>query len=312
MSVATLDSVRSTARLQLKVPDIGYAIREQNRRHTDPLQIQPSESLLHAALSLSIRQQGQWRCRGTEWLNRVGDLEDFAERRRVPQPQSLFKNDSKKLVFTWHDGSSDVPEFIVKVTSNLARRFRLQYRRRLDGEAINLACAERRGLPVPRMYACGLFGPWFCPRRFVICQQFVPWNRMLEELVAAPNESRQWDLMRRTGQVLNRLYEAGCVHIDFGPNAILVSPDPAVEDVVFDLEFAGFFDRPSPDAFAAQAGYFCRSVVACHSVVSIQIAEAWFAELLGSHGFSNAERLWKIWRQQLHTRESTRQRLQWR
>lgn len=272
----------------------------------------PSSSLLRAALPFNISGNGFWQCRDTAWLSRVPQIESRMTQSSLPSDVVMLKEHADKRVLLWQDETQAVPPTIVKVTTALKRRCRFRTRRRLESEAFALACAERRGLRVPQLFACGTWGWWFCRRRVAICMEYLPWPSLLEQLSSASDEAEQWRLMRRVSKLLHQLHDTGCVHVDFGPHNILLAPDPLTEDVVIDWEFAGFPARASDDSFAAQAGYFSGMVATSQHLVSPSLIEAWFAETLSGGRFANPDRLWSVWRRNFLTRESSRRRMEWR
>ncbi|HLQ43778.1 MAG TPA: lipopolysaccharide kinase InaA family protein [Planctomycetaceae bacterium] len=281
------------------------------RQAPSELTVAPSEDLLRFTLPSEVRGKGVWRCRDSPWAERVPEIERLATQHGSLEPTAVLKENAGKRVFLWRDGLEAVPATVVKVSTSLKLRLRFQSRRRLDAEAWNLACADQRGLRVPQLYACGVYGWSFCRRRVVICMQSFPWPKMFDEFATTRAEADQWRLLRRASHSLRRLYETGCVHIDFGPHNILLSPETADEDVVIDLEFAGFLPRPNPDMFAAQAGYFSWCVATNQHWVAPSLVEAWFADLMAEQRFRQPDRLWSIWRRNFLERASTRRRLAW-
>lgn len=271
----------------------------------------PSTALLGEALPFDVQADGIWRCCDSDWANRVSQVEEFVTQPQLPNGCVLLKQQADKRVWLWQDASIGQSRTIVKMTARLKPRLRFWLRRRLDSESFNLVCAERRGLHVPRLYACGTWGWWFCRRRVVNCLEYFPWPNLLDQLSAPCDEAEQWRLMRRVSKLLCQLHEAGCVHIDFGPHNILLSPDATADDVLIDWENAGFPVHPSDDVFAAQAGYFSWLTVTSQHLVSPSLIEAWFAELLAELRFANPNRQWSIWRRNLLKRESSRRRMAW-
>ena len=271
----------------------------------------PSEDLLRHTLPWEVRCAGVWRCRDSDWADRVPQIERLAMQEAPLEPSTILKESAEKRVFRWRDPLEAGPATVVKVSTSLKLRLRFKSRRRLDAETWNLVCAEKRKLRVPQLYACGVYGWSYCRRRVVICMQSFPWPRMFDEFATLHAEADHWRLLRRASHSLRRLYETGCVHIDFGPHNILLSPESADEDVVIDLEFAGFLPRPNPEMFAAQAGYFSWCVATNQTWVAPSLVEAWFADLMAEHRFAQPDRLWSIWRRNFRERAPTRHRLAW-
>ena len=271
----------------------------------------PSTALLRAVLPFGTSGDGFWQCRDEAWLKCVPQIESQMTQSSLPSDVLMLKEHPDKRVLLWQNEAQAVLPTIVKVTTALKRRCRFRTRRRLESEAFALVCAERRGLRVPKLHACGTWGWWFCRRRVVLCMEYLPWPSLLEQLSSANNEAERWRLMRRVSKLLHQLQDSGCVHVDFGPHNILMAPDLKAGDVLIDWEFAGFPVRASNDAFAAQAGYFSWMVATSGRFVSPNLIEAWFSETLSERRFTNPDRMWTIWRRNYLTRESSRLRMSW-
>jgi tRNA A-37 threonylcarbamoyl transferase component Bud32 len=156
---------------------------------------------------------------------------------------------------------------------------RLVRRRRAHDEAQRLLQASTRGLRVPHVFGLAQIQADDHTVWSLVVMESVAWPCMRELFLSGPLVGNRLQfVMTRAARCLQRLYAAGCNHVDFGPHAVLLSPNDD-DDVLIDFEHATFLPAPSATALAAHVGYFGWSVATNRHWVHPLEIEAWFYEL---------------------------------
>lgn len=144
-------------------------------------------------------------------------------------------------------------------------------------------------------------------------QQYRPLSSMRDQLLArqsCKSHSPQEDdrLLDRAARCLERLFHAGCHHVDFGPHAILLASEAEAADELIDFEFAQFWQHRSIRLAVAMGGYFAWSAGTNRNWFTYEQLRRWFAQVLERLELKPTADDWALW----HRCVEARQPLQWR
>lgn len=202
----------------------------------------------------------------------------------------LLKRATRRLIFKHVFCGSTV---VVKAFPLQLLRHKLKYKKYAYAEAANLTKAKALGLPVPKVLGYKEHRRW----------GLVQWNAVLMEYFAYPtlgqclqqtsDETLQWQYLLRTLPLFKKFYQAGCNHLDFKPDSILVSSDER-SDVLIDFQYVVFLSNPNPEVLVMQVAHFAWEASIRHSYVSEELIKAWFEALLSHLDFPQDQRLWRI------------------
>lgn len=218
------------------------------------------------------------------------------------------KRDQRRLVFQVN--SEDSPDLVVKAMPLDTLRSRLAHRRYARAEALNLLRAAENGLPVPTVYAFGECRRLGLVQWSAVIMEALPHTHLRERLLVRPQDTELSQLLERASALLEKLYRAGCNHIDFGPHAVMLSAEGPDDDRLIDFQYCRFLSQPRADVLASQAGYFAWSVSTNRDWVTAETMERWFDAVLQRCGLqSQKDALTPLYHQARRRRASIRERL---
>jgi hypothetical protein len=224
------------------------------------------------------------------------------------QEEAYFKNEARRKIFRTAPTTAGT---VVLVKGFLLHscRHRLQHRKYAFNEAAHLIIARERGLKVPTVFGYGVGYRWLLPAWAAVIMDFLPYPSMRDDFLSGPDGPKTWALLRRTIPSFRKLYLAGCNHIDFGPHAILMSPEGAESDVLIDFQYAAFLRRPCAKTLAAQLGYFGWAVGTNRKWVGRELLRQWYGEVLEALEIPQSAEILAIIERNAAARRSTSERL---
>ncbi len=172
-------------------------------------------------------------------------------------------------------------------------------------ECAHLLEAERRGLPVPRCLGYGEARFWGGLR----------WNAAAMERLSGATLRDEWlgkaelsiaATLEAITPLAYQLYLSGSNHIDFGPHAIVVTPQGPR---VIDWQYATFLPEPNPAVFASQIGYFAWATSTNRSWATASEMSTWFEALWESYQIPHKASCRMIFDQTRERRHSISERL---
>jgi len=240
--------------------------------------------LLSEKLPFSIKNEypgGEWNLLNSDWRE-IAVAAGWVMAGFVNLPdKAYYKNESRRRIFCFAP-SEDKRVVVVKGFPLAKWHYRYRHKKYAFNEATNLLSARERGLPVPEVYGYGMGWRRTFLRWVAVILEYTPFPSMQEYFFKGLSEEKTWDLLLRSIPSFQKLFLAGCNHIDFGPHAIMMSPEGPEKDLLIDFQYARFLPKPSPATLASQLGYFGWSVSTNHNWVGKEMRELWYAEVLAA------------------------------
>ena len=270
-----------------------------------------AQGLLRARLTTqcgSSRSSAVWFLRSPAWASlteRVGEL--IRKPEEIPA-DALLKRAPRRLVFLCQAGLAQHPLIVVKVFPLSRLRDRLRHKRYAYNETVNLLTAADLGLPVPGVFGYGLCREMGLTRWNALLLQFLQ-GRPLREHLAGADALTQRNLLWRVLPLFQKIYQAGCNHIDLGPHAIFLGDTNGARDCLIDFQYCRFLEKPDPRTLAAQAGYFGWCLTTYWNLAPASLVTEWFETLLDKLSLTDRSALGEIFRRRLLKRASIRERL---
>ncbi len=259
-------------------------------------------------LPVSVRAESAcWRIIDESWQPSVIHATRRITGRAEVSAADLLKRGPRRLVFRQETTVPEHPRVVVKAFPLDTLRHRWRHGKYGRAEAANLLIARKRGLPVPRVLAFGWQRQWGLVMWNALLMECMNGRPMKEHLSTADASAKR-ALLWRVLPLFRRIYETGCNHIDLGPHAILLGAT-AAEDCLIDFQYCRFLERPSPQTFAAQAGYFAWCLTTHWNLVPRDMVTEWFDALLADLSLSNIPELQQRFRHHLEHKASIQERL---
>jgi len=123
------------------------------------------------------------------------------------------------------------------------------------------------------------------------------------------SEEESWLCLERMVPSLKKLYTAGCNHIDFGPHAIMMSPNGASEDKIIDFQYASFGAKYCVNNLAFLLGYIGWSISNNRKWIKPDMMNAWYEHVLKSFDLPYTSDIRRIIKQNESTRRTIKERL---
>ena len=145
-------------------------------------------------------------------------------------------------------------------------------------ETWNLLEAEKRGLPVPKVFGYGKVNRWPLVLNTMVMMEDLAPRHLLAELLEEKQTQleQQAELLDRTLKLFLQLYQSGCNHIDLNSQSIWLAENPRDGEKISDFQYTRFLDKPSVRTILCQAAYFTRS---CSALVPTEVLESWTEKL---------------------------------
>lgn len=189
-----------------------------------------------------------------------------------------YRNSLSRKVFR-----IDLPDttFIAKSFSFHNSFSKKLFRHRLYGydEASNLVIAKKRGLPVPILiaYSERMHG-LLCSQNSLVTEFLSDHSHPMALFNSTTNSTFSTEkILERSGNLLIKLYHAGCNHIDTHPDAFLLHKNNAEHDKIIDFQFAVFHKQPSVNILSFHLSHFGRSIT---KFVNKTIIDEWAHQTL--------------------------------
>lgn len=248
-----------------------------------------------------------WRIVDESWRASVTTATRRITGHEVVPATDLLKRGPRRLVFRQETAVRENPRVIVKAFPLDTFRHRWRHGKYGRAEATNLLIARARGLPVPRVLAFGWQRQWGFITWNALLMEFMNGRPMKEHLSTASDSAKR-ELLWRVLPLFRRIYETGCNHIDLGPHAILLGAS-AAEDCLIDFQYCRFLEQPSPQTFAAQAGYFGWCLTTHWNLAPRDMVTEWFDALLAELSLSDVPELQQRFHHHLDHKASIQERL---
>lgn len=193
----------------------------------------------------------------------------------------ILKRARRRLVFRLSLGESESGPATVVVKCHRMeslKRAILRYRRYGPQEVGNLLEAARRGVPVPRVYGYGQQRSGILVHDMMIMMEDMAPRKTVAELLAEAGGciERQKEILARAGQLLVRLYETACNHIDTNCSALWIDESESAGDRIIDFHYASFLNEPRPRCLVSAAARLWQG---CRRLVGEELFEGWLEQL---------------------------------
>lgn len=199
----------------------------------------------------------------------------------VPSNVKIIKSRERKIIFRIEGSKAVSQSFIVKVFFLEHFAHRLKYHRYGLDEVANLLKAKDKGINTPEVYGYGqihdLLG--LVKVSIIILEDLVDLSP-IRELMGIKSADECSRMFMRTLPLFVSLYRANCNHIDVNGGAVMLCDhNPDSQLFLLDFQHARFYNKPSLEVLAFEAGLFAKS---CARWLSSDIIYEWFAEILNA------------------------------
>ncbi len=227
---------------------------------------------------------------------------------RITQ-NDLLKQKRNRLIFRLcgRGSGAGFPSVLVKSfpMHNLKQRL-YSYRRYGPREAANLLEAAARNIPVPCVYGYGIVTGGATVSSTAVMMEDLGDNRAIGTLLAAPglSEDEKMGILNRAGNLLIRLFEGRCNHIDLNAQSMHLGPSPT-DDRLIDFHYSVFLKKPSLSVLLFHLAYFSDAL---GTAVSDDMCEAWVRKTLTDLQVHNHDKNLEIFRLLRHRSFSRKER----
>lgn len=257
-----------------------------------------------------VAESGQrWALKSEDFLNDSEKITDvFANGYQSKNVAILKEQKTKKILsFKSDDG---LTKFVTKGFFLTKWRHKLAFKKYAFNEALHLLQARNLGINTPDVYGVGFGFKKSIITWTVVILEYVPFASMRDTFIERKlSEEETWLYLKRMVPSLRKLYAAGCNHIDFGPHAIMMSPDDAYEDKIIDFQYASFGAKYCVNNLAFLLGYIGWSVSVNRKWVRSSMMNVWYEHVLESFGLPYTGDISKIIKQNESARRTIKERL---
>lgn len=254
---------------------------------------------------------GRWHLAGSAWDGVIGPVTELLRGGGLDHTNvQAFKRDERRMVLRY---SGCGHSLVIKVRRSPRWFGQFRHRRELWEETQATLTAAAAGLPVPAVIGYGIVKDCMGAGAAVMLQQYRPLFSMRDQLLSRPSDAARSphedeQLLDRAAGCLDRLFHAGCHHVDFGPHAILLADQAEAADELIDFEFAQFWQQPSIRLAVAMGGYFAWSAGTNRNWFTHDQLRRWFGQVLERLELKASAGDWALWRRCFEARQP----LQWR
>lgn len=236
--------------------------------------------IINQSLPYNTNHKGNyWALKSPIWERKAQQINDiFVHHKSIPVNSILKQNQSRKI-FTL-SSNTDTPTVVVKGFNLDTWKKNFIHRKYAYNECYNLIKAHKLGVHTPKVYGLG-YGinkgriAWTA----AIIEYF-PFDSMRDCFLQNPSEQQIWSFLMRTIPSFKKLYLAGCNHVDFGPHAIMLSPEGSEYDPIIDFQYTSFLPSPCANNTAFLLGYFGWAIGTNRNWVSSTMRDQWYKLVL--------------------------------
>lgn len=169
-------------------------------------------------------------------------------------------------------------------------------------EATNLIIAKQRGLPVPGVYAFAQLKKGIFCIKSLVAMEYLKGGTHPSDIFRGNIESHhRWEhVMDRVGQLILKLYHAGCNHIDAHGYSFMIDDHDGSNDKIIDFQYAVFYDQPMPNILSHHLSFMVRRKLAHFDA---DYLDDWARSLLEEAGNMDVDKQFKLYKELLNAKE---------